>query len=159
MEHAFSYRKSLQPNCQCKPSPWADSEIARHRQYAADERALSPQFATLDQATPVSSPVEDAAPIPDTDVQSDAVAAGIAPAAPELRAAASESVIGADGTEPAYADPLPVALQGLPKAKRSKSGQGRAKSAAPPFAGGPIPWLMFNPSSFGVQTVDRDRHR
>lgn len=37
MNTAYAYRKTLVANCQCKPDPWADSEIERHRQYAEAE--------------------------------------------------------------------------------------------------------------------------
>jgi hypothetical protein len=36
---AFKYRKSLVPGCACKPAPWSQSEIDRHRMYALDESA------------------------------------------------------------------------------------------------------------------------
>lgn len=37
MKYAFKYRKKLVNECRCKEQPWAQSEIIRHEQYAADE--------------------------------------------------------------------------------------------------------------------------
>ena len=34
---AFLYRKTTVDNCKCKPNPWAQSEIDRHRLYALNE--------------------------------------------------------------------------------------------------------------------------
>jgi hypothetical protein len=36
---AFLYRKSLVSGCACKPEPWSESELDRHRHYAAEEAA------------------------------------------------------------------------------------------------------------------------
>ncbi len=32
---AFKYRKTLVQGCQCRPQPWTEAELARHRAYAA----------------------------------------------------------------------------------------------------------------------------
>jgi Protein of unknown function (DUF2865) len=37
MNTAYVYRKTLVAGCQCKPDPWAASELARHQQYADAE--------------------------------------------------------------------------------------------------------------------------
>ncbi|MGE3914727.1 MAG: DUF2865 domain-containing protein [Hyphomicrobiaceae bacterium] len=37
MPNAFRYRKALVDGCKCKPEPWAQSEVDRHRRYAAEE--------------------------------------------------------------------------------------------------------------------------
>jgi hypothetical protein len=34
---AFRYRKTLVAGCQCKPEPWSDAELNRHRRYAEAE--------------------------------------------------------------------------------------------------------------------------
>ncbi len=34
---AFRYRKALNEACKCKPDPWAQSELDRHRRYALNE--------------------------------------------------------------------------------------------------------------------------
>jgi hypothetical protein len=36
---AFKYRRALVAGCQCRPQPWVESEIARHRAYAMAEKA------------------------------------------------------------------------------------------------------------------------
>lgn len=36
---AFRYRKALSPSCKCRPDPWAQSELDRHRRYALNESA------------------------------------------------------------------------------------------------------------------------
>jgi hypothetical protein len=36
---AFKYRKTLVAGCQCKPEPWSDAELDRHRRYAETEAA------------------------------------------------------------------------------------------------------------------------
>jgi hypothetical protein len=37
LPNAFLYRKSTVKGCACKPEPWDQAELARHRGYAADE--------------------------------------------------------------------------------------------------------------------------
>ena len=37
MKFAYKYRKKTENSCRCKEQPWAQSEIIRHEQYAADE--------------------------------------------------------------------------------------------------------------------------
>lgn len=37
MPNAFKYRKTLIDGCSCKPMPWSEAEVARHRQYAAEQ--------------------------------------------------------------------------------------------------------------------------
>jgi len=39
MPNAFRYRKSLISGCACKPMPWSEEALARHRQYAEVEAA------------------------------------------------------------------------------------------------------------------------
>jgi hypothetical protein len=34
---AFKYRKALVEGCQCRPQPWTETELARHRSYAATQ--------------------------------------------------------------------------------------------------------------------------
>jgi hypothetical protein len=38
---AFKYRKTLVQGCSCKPEPWSDAEIERHRGYALGEEAAA----------------------------------------------------------------------------------------------------------------------
>lgn len=35
MPNAFKYRKSLTDGCSCRPMPWSEAELRRHRRYAA----------------------------------------------------------------------------------------------------------------------------
>lgn len=37
LSNAFRYRKSLVQGCQCRPEPWSEAEMARHRRYAEAE--------------------------------------------------------------------------------------------------------------------------
>lgn len=39
LPNAFRYRKALSESCKCKPDPWAQSELDRHRRYALNETA------------------------------------------------------------------------------------------------------------------------
>ena len=39
---AFKYRKALVQGCTCKPEPWSDAELDRHRAYATNEGATRP---------------------------------------------------------------------------------------------------------------------
>jgi uncharacterized protein DUF2865 len=34
LPNAFRYRKTLVPECRCRPQPWSDAELQRHRAYA-----------------------------------------------------------------------------------------------------------------------------
>jgi hypothetical protein len=45
---AFKYRKTLVPDCRCRPQPWSETELARHRAYAAGPGGA----ATAPQAEP-----------------------------------------------------------------------------------------------------------
>ncbi len=35
LPNAFKYRKTLVPECRCRPQPWSETELQRHRAYAA----------------------------------------------------------------------------------------------------------------------------
>jgi hypothetical protein len=35
LPNAFKYRKTLVPECRCRPQPWSEAELQRHRTYAA----------------------------------------------------------------------------------------------------------------------------
>ena len=39
MPNAFRYRKTLVPECRCRPQPWSDAELRRHRAYAGGSSA------------------------------------------------------------------------------------------------------------------------
>ncbi len=140
LPNAFLYRKSLQPQCQCKPSPWSDSEVARHQQYAAEARANEQQVAM--------------AVVPSED------------AAPPLPALGAAAVVAADGAIAANADTLPLALRPTsdkpPVATPAKLKRALkpASSLLPLALGGT---LLAQPAtdalSFSVQTIDRSSHR
>ena len=49
LPNAFRYRKSLVEGCTCRPPPWSDAELARHRSYA--DTSLP---AALAESAPVS---------------------------------------------------------------------------------------------------------
>lgn len=49
LPNAFMYRKALVPECRCRPQPWSEAELERHRGYAQ-----SPP--PTDDAAPVSGP-------------------------------------------------------------------------------------------------------
>jgi hypothetical protein len=34
LPNAFKYRKTLVDGCRCRPQPWSEAELARHRAYA-----------------------------------------------------------------------------------------------------------------------------
>ena len=141
LETAFLYRKALQPQCQCKPGPWADSEILRHKTYAAV--AAANQAQQVATATPQPQPVtasDDPAPLPDTDGQQGNVAA-----------------VAADGAIAANADPAPVSLRPTADALRPIPAVVKAKRVAKPVKA--VQATYQNPLSFSVETIDRTSHR
>ncbi|MBS0240971.1 MAG: DUF2865 domain-containing protein [Proteobacteria bacterium] len=73
LPQAFRYRKTLVDGCKCKPDPWAQSELDRHRGYALEQRAAPTRAASTPAAlasnsTPVptesSQPADRAANLP-----------------------------------------------------------------------------------------------
>jgi hypothetical protein len=83
LPNAFVYRKKLIDGCSCKPMPWSEAELARHRQYAAEEAAKVKVAAATaaDVAAPATAAATAAAPA----AAPPAVVAGAnaAPPAPE----------------------------------------------------------------------------
>jgi hypothetical protein len=56
---ALKYRKTLVAGCQCKPDPWSDAELNRHRRYAeAEQRQRLPMTVATatDGATAIAGP-------------------------------------------------------------------------------------------------------
>jgi len=51
LPNAFLYRKTLVPECRCRPLPWSESELQRHRDYASGKAV-----ATAPSQTPRPSP-------------------------------------------------------------------------------------------------------
>jgi hypothetical protein len=41
LPNAFRYRKALVPECRCRPQPWSDAELQRHRTYAGGKSAAT----------------------------------------------------------------------------------------------------------------------
>jgi hypothetical protein len=41
LPNAFRYRKTLVPECRCRPQPWSDAELQRHRAYAEGRPAAA----------------------------------------------------------------------------------------------------------------------
>lgn len=55
---AFLYRRKRIDGCACRPAPWSEAELARHRQYARE----APEVVTLDPVGP--DPAADIDPAP-----------------------------------------------------------------------------------------------
>lgn len=56
LPNAFRYRKTLVAGCQCKPEPWSQSEVDRHRHYAgleAPDKTSGPAPHTANQGIEV----------------------------------------------------------------------------------------------------------
>lgn len=140
LETAFLYRKALQPQCQCKPGPWADSEIQRHKQYALTAAANQPQQVAM--STPQSQPLtptDDPVPLPDTDGQQGNTAA-----------------VAADGALAARADPMPVVLRPTADVSRPIPAVAKARRLPKPVKAAQS---YSDPLSFSVETIDRTSHR
>lgn len=62
LPNAFRYRKTLVPECRCRPQPWADAELQRHRAYAGSQSAVTdvgreaPQPARTSSTPPSDAP-------------------------------------------------------------------------------------------------------
>ncbi len=53
--NAFKYRKAQVEGCTCRPAPWSDAEIERHRRYAEEALRKAPAVMALaDPAQPTS---------------------------------------------------------------------------------------------------------
>ena len=111
LPNAFRYRKSLVDGCKCKPEPWAETELARHRRYAAEAstRPLAAQALASLAATPPAST---------TDASQDSPTPAITPA--PLAASAVD--------EPAK--PTAPAAKEIVAALPSRTGQKPSQSAA-----------------------------
>ena len=62
LPNAFRYRKTLVPECRCRPQPWSDAELQRHRAYAegrpvaADAGSPAPPPARESSTPPSDAP-------------------------------------------------------------------------------------------------------
>ena len=139
LDTAFLYRKALQPQCGCKPPPWADSEILRHQQYAAAAAASLPQLAMSTPGAQPLTPADDPAPPADTDGQQDNAAA-----------------VAADGAVAAHADPMPVVLRPTADASRPIPAVAKVRRLPKPVKAAQS---YSDPLSFSVETIDRTSHR
>ncbi len=64
LPNAFRYRKTLVPECRCRPQPWSEAELQRHRDYAAGKPVVAaPGSQTPWPARQRSNPSGDA-PLP-----------------------------------------------------------------------------------------------
>jgi len=52
LPNAYKYRKTLVQGCRCRPQPWSEAELARHRAYADGRAAVA-------EAHPAASPKGD----------------------------------------------------------------------------------------------------
>ena len=59
LPNAFRYRKTLVPECRCRPQPWSDAELQRHRAYAAASRWRRPGSPTPPPDPRSSTPSSD----------------------------------------------------------------------------------------------------
>ena len=53
---AFKYRKTLVQGCTCKPAPWSEAEIDRHRIYALNEEAAKGGDPSVTKVTAIPVP-------------------------------------------------------------------------------------------------------
>jgi hypothetical protein len=57
LPNAFKYRKTLVEGCRCRPQPWSEAELARHRAYAQG-RSAAPVTATETATRPAEQQPE-----------------------------------------------------------------------------------------------------
>lgn len=41
LPNAYKYRKALVPECRCRPQPWSETELQRHRDYASGKAVVA----------------------------------------------------------------------------------------------------------------------
>ncbi len=121
---AFKYRRTLVAGCQCRPQPWAESELARHRAYAmagkvadgkSEPAATDSQGAGDDAAAAASRPAARRT--------SEVEAAG-ATAAPPARARASRRTQHDGGSDWLFGG-SPAARPKAPRSSYAASGDAR----------------------------------
>jgi hypothetical protein len=57
LPNAFKYRQTLVPSCRCRPQPWSETELQRHRAYAqghAPDSPGPPRVVGIDSPTPAA---------------------------------------------------------------------------------------------------------
>jgi hypothetical protein len=73
LPNAFKYRKTLVPECRCRPQPWSEAELQRHRAYAGGGSVAA------DTGSPPSPPVRESRAPPSGDSSAVARPAQAAP--------------------------------------------------------------------------------
>jgi hypothetical protein len=130
---AFKYRKSLVNGCTCRPAPWSDAEMDRHRIYALNEMAKN-------GTTPPAKTAE-LAPPPQSGTQESVVAGDATDAsAPEPRA----KFAAADPSLPDNAEPAPVRKPARPKSAYAASPPSAVRNTARPQT--PLPPVRVQPA-------------
>lgn len=64
LPNAFKYRKTLVPECRCRPEPWSETELQRHRSYAGETGVNASGRSGLHQAADIAPVRADAPPSP-----------------------------------------------------------------------------------------------
>lgn len=93
---AFKYRKTLVQGCSCKPEPWSEAEMDRHRIYALNEEAAQGDGKTPGKVGAITAPAM-SGPVGDIKV-TDATNATDSP--PQPKVAAQEPATMAEATSP-----------------------------------------------------------
>ena len=136
---AFRYRKALSESCKCKPDPWAQSELDRHRRYALNEQviALNRPSRPADPVTPQAAPPTDRQPpVPvvaatPIEIEEDDLTRTVPSARPEP--------IETPRPRPRTAEPRqPAAYKGPPRAPTAV--RPVAQPSAGPLSGGKLRW-------------------
>jgi hypothetical protein len=122
---AFRYRRTLVQGCQCRPQPWTQAEMARHRAYAAAEMASGAQPAP---------PATGAAAQPGAGSQADSSAAAWHTGRQELEAKGAAAVAAAPAPPRARARLKPAQAQGWDWLFGSTSQASPAKAARSSYA-------------------------
>lgn len=58
LPNAFKYRKTLIAGCACKPAPWSEAELSRHREYAVAEAEKAAGLGKVADARAAREPVK-----------------------------------------------------------------------------------------------------
>jgi Protein of unknown function (DUF2865) len=118
---AFKYRKALVEGCVCKPAPWSDAEIGRHRVYALNEDAA--RAGALSAAAPGSAktallPSPPVSGVPESALVGDATDDQAPPTRTPTRAAEGPPAAGSPARK-ARGEQAPAPSTGSPRAVRS----------------------------------------
>jgi hypothetical protein len=135
LPNAFRFRKALVEGCTCRPPPWSEAEMARHKSYAEN----TPQKA-LD-ANRTARQVADASPVPMPPSSTQQGAQTTQPDPAKPAASTARTALAATPPDAAVTSDL------LPKQKSSSKSRTAAQGASPedPFA----PQATFLPAQPG----------